>query len=105
MLVEGLPFSIGRHALAGDPPVQHDAELLLRFIHPYEMAPRHFVLEERDGGLVIGDLNMVLGTFVNGIRLASFEQADSKPLRMGVTEIQAGGLDSTARFTLVVAGR
>ena len=81
MLVEGLPFSIGRHALAGDPPVQHDAELLLRFTHPYEMAPRHFVLEERDGGLVIGDLNMVLGTFVNGIRLASFEQADSKPLR------------------------
>lgn len=105
VLVEGLPFSIGRRALAGDPPAQHDAELLLRFSRPYEMAPRHFVLEEKDGGLVIRDLNTVLGTLVNGIRLASFEQTDSKPLRMGVTEIQAGGLDSTARFTLVVTGR
>ena len=54
---------------------------------------------------MIRDLNTVFGTLVNGIRLASFEQADSKPLRMGVTEIQAGGLDSTARFTLVVTGR
>ena len=72
---------------------------------PYEMAPRHFVLEEQNGGLAIRDLGTVLGTSVNGIRIASFEQADNMPVKLGVSEIQAGGLDSTARFTLVVTGR
>jgi CRP-like cAMP-binding protein len=103
--VEELPFSVGRRALAGDPPAKHDAELLLRVTKPYEMAPRHFVLEEQNGGLAIRDLGTVLGTSVNGIRIASFEQADNMPVKLGVSEIQAGGLDSTARFTLVVTGR
>jgi len=103
--VESLPFSVGRRALSGDPAAKHDAELLLRVTKPYEMAPRHFVLEEQNGGLAIRDLGTVLGTLVNGIRIASFEQSDSTPLKLGVSEIQAGGLDSTARFTLVVTGR
>lgn len=105
IVIPGLPFSIGRRALAGDPAASHDAELLLRITKPYEMAPRHFVLEEQGGSLAIRDLGTVLGTLVNGIRLASFEQADSTPLKLGLTEIQAGGLDSSARFTLVVTGR
>ena len=105
VLVADLPFSVGRRALAGDPPARHDAELLSRFNHPYEMAPRHFLLEEQNDGLAIRDLNTVLGTLVNGIRLASFEQTESRPLRLGVSEIQAGDLDSTAKFMLVVTGR
>lgn len=103
--VESLPFSVGRRALAGDPPARHDAELLLSVTKPYEMAPRHFVLEEQNGGLAIRDHGTVLGTSVNGIRIASFEQSDSTPLKLGVSEVQAGGLDNTARFTLVVTGR
>lgn len=103
--VSDLPFSVGRRALAGDSAASHDAELLLRVTKPYEMAPRHFVIEEQNGGLMIRDLGSVLGTLVNGIRIASFEQADSTSIKIGLTEIQAGGIDSTARFTLVVTGR
>ena len=97
-----MPFSVGRRALAGDSPAKHDAELLLRVTKPYEMAPRHFVLEEQNGGLAIRDLGTVLGALVNSIRIASFEQSDSTPLKLGVSETQAGGLDSTVRFTLAV---
>lgn len=105
VVVDSLPFAVGRRALAGDPAAKNDAELLLRVTRPYEMAPRHFVLEEQNGSLAIRDSGTVLDTLVNNIRLASFEQADSAPLKFGVTEIQAGGLDSTAKFTLVVTGR
>jgi CRP-like cAMP-binding protein len=103
--VDKLPFAVGRRAVAGETAARNDAELLLRVTKPYEMAPRHFVIEEQNGGLAIRDLGTVLGTLVNGIRIAPFEQSDSAPLKLGVSEIQAGGLDSTARFTLVVTGR
>lgn len=99
---ESLPFSAGRRALSGDPPAKHAAEFLLRITKPYEMAPRHFVLEEQNGRLAIHNLDTVLGALVNGIRIVSFEQSDRTPLKLGISEIQAGGLDSTARFTLAV---
>lgn len=105
VLVENLPFSVGRRAVAGEAATKVEAELLLRVTKPYEMAPKHFVLEEQGGSLAIRDLGTVLGTLVDGIRIANFEQSDSAPLKLGVTEIQAGGLDSTANFTLVVTGR
>jgi CRP-like cAMP-binding protein len=105
VVVNKLPFAVGRRAVAGEAAAKSDAELLLRVTKPYEMAPRHFVIEEQDGGLVLRDLGTVLGTLVNSIRIASFEQSDSAPLNLGLSEIQAGGLDSTVRFTLVVTGR
>ena len=105
LVVDKLPFAVGRRAVAGEAAARNDAELLLRVTKPYEMAPRHFVFEERNGGLVIRDLGTVLSTLVNEIRIAPFEQSDSATLKLGVSEIQAGGLDSTARFTLVVTGR
>ncbi len=101
-VVTGLPFSVGRRAVAGEAASAKDVELLLRVTKPFEMAPRHFVIEEQHGSLALRDLGTALGTLVNGIRFAPFEQSDSTMLKMGVSEIQAGGLDSTVRFNLVV---
>lgn len=103
IVIDKLPFSVGRRAVAGEAAAKHDAELLLRVTKPFEMAPHHFVFEDQDGMLVIRDYGSVLGTLVNGIRIAQFEQSDSAPLKFGVTEIQAGGMDSTVKFNLVVS--
>ena len=105
VVVESLPFAVGRRALAGEAASSEDAELLLRVTRPYEMTPRHFVIEDQNGTLAIRDLGSVLGTLVGGIRIATFEQSDSAPVKFGVTEVQAGGIDSKACFTLVVTGR
>lgn len=104
VVIENLPFAVGRRAVAGEPAASAGAQLLLRVTKPYEMAPHHFVLEDDNGTLLIRDAGTVLGTMVNGIRIAAFEQSDTAPVKFGVTEIQAGGIDSTARFTLVVTG-
>jgi hypothetical protein len=105
VVIEKLPFRVGRRAIAGDPSTQGSAELLLRTTKAFEMAPQHFVIEEEHGRLLIRDLGSVLGTLVNGIRIAQFEESDSVPLKMGVTEIQVGGLDSSIQFNLAVKGR
>jgi hypothetical protein len=104
IVIDHLPFRVGRRAIAGDPASLDDAELLLRTTKPYEMAPEHFIIEERDGRLFLRDLGSVLGTLVDGKRIASFEQSDSAPLKPGVTRIVVGGIDSSIAFNLVIGG-
>jgi len=102
ILIETLPFRVGRRAVAGDAGSRTDAELLLRTTKPYEMAPEHFIIESRDGALYLRDLGSVLGTLVNGVRVASFEQNDSVPLKPGINHVVAGGIDSSITFNLVI---
>ncbi|NKB59947.1 MAG: cyclic nucleotide-binding domain-containing protein [Alphaproteobacteria bacterium] len=104
IVVDSLPFVVGRRADAADAASKKEAELLLRVTKQFEIAPRHFVIEEQNGGLAIRDNGSVLGTLVNGIRIAQFEQSDSALLKLGMTEVQVGGLESTIRFNLVVTG-
>lgn len=105
VVIGKLPFRVGRRAIAGDPPTRGSAELLLRTTKAFEMAQHHFAIEEKHGRLLIRDLGSVLGTLVNGIRIAQFEESDTAPLKMGVTEIQVGGLDSAIQFNLTIKGR
>ena len=66
------------------------------------MAPEHFVIERRDDRLFLRDLGSVLGTLVNGVRVASFEQTDTAPLKPGINRIVVGGIDSSIAFNLVI---
>jgi len=102
IVISHFPFRVGRRAVAGDPTSRTEAELLLRTTKQYEMAPEHFVIEKRDGRLFLRDLGTVLGTLVNGVRVASFEQTDTAPLKPGVNRIVVGGIDSSIAFNLVV---
>jgi len=104
LVIKKLPFIIGRRADAAHGASTTDGELLLRVTRPFKMAPQHFIIKEQHGGLAIRDLGSVLGTVVNGVRIAQFEQSDSVSLKLGVSEIQPGGLESTIRFNLVVTG-
>lgn len=104
IVIDRLPFRVGRRAVAGDPPSRTEAELLLMTTKPYEMAPMHFIIEDVQGRLILRDLGSVLGTLVNGKRIAPFEGSDSAPLRLGVNQILVGGIDSSIAFNLVIEG-
>mgnify|MGYP003627146427 CR=1 FL=1 len=105
IVIDRLPFRVGRRAVAGDPASKSEAELRLLTTKPYEMAPMHFVIEDVQGRLTLRDLGSVLGTLVNGTRIAPFEESDSAPLKLGVNQILVGGLDSSISFNLVIEGR
>lgn len=110
VVVKSLPFIVGRRAdmVETDAPEEtaEDTEsgVFLRVNNAVEIAPRHFIIEEQNGGLAVRDLGTTLGTLVNGARIAQFEHSDSVLLKLGVSEIQPGGLDNHIRFTLVLTG-
>ncbi|MEX2617657.1 MAG: cyclic nucleotide-binding domain-containing protein [Alphaproteobacteria bacterium] len=105
IVIDCLPFRVGRRAIAGEPASKTPAELLLLTTKPFEMAPMHFVIEDVQGRLNLRDLGSVLGTLVNGTRVAPFEASDSAPLKLGMNQILVGGLDSSIAFNLVIEGR
>ncbi len=100
--VERVRFRIGRRALPGGPTRVEPVELSLQAHNYFQMAARHFAIEDRDGRLVVRDLGTPLGTLVNGRRIAAFAESLTAPLRLGANEIRAGGADSRFRFTLVI---
>lgn len=110
VIVKNLPFTVGRRAdmveaeNADDASKGIESGVLLRVNDANEIAPRHFIIEEQNGGLAIRDLGSTLGTLVNGVRIAQFEQSDSVLLKLGVSEIQPGGLDNHIRFKLILTG-
>ncbi len=100
--VESLPFRVGRRMLAGEHTRIDPVELSLQAGATFHLAAQHFVIEGREGHLVLRDLGSPLGTLVNDTRAAEFEESLIAPLRFGANEIQAGGAESRYRFTLLV---
>jgi hypothetical protein len=100
--VVSLPFRVGRRVLPGEHTRIDPVELSLQAGETFHLAAQHFVIEEREGQLVVRDLGSPLGTLVNDTRVAEFEEGLIAPLRFGANEIQAGGAESRYRFTLLV---
>ena len=100
--IAGLPYRIGRHALADDKTSTSASELLLRCPGSSQVSPQHLAIEARDGRLVVRDLGSHLGSVVNGIRVAHFEQSEESDLRFGDNEVQLGGLDSPYLFRIII---
>jgi len=102
VIVKKFPFLVGRRKDPGDTGGADQADLTLNAPGSGQLARQHFALEDRDGRLVIRDLESDLGTLVNGLRIASFERNDTADLRFGDNRIQAGGLESPFRFHVIV---
>ncbi len=102
LLMESLPFRVGRRVLPGEHTRIGPVELSLQAGESFHLAAQHFAIEDRERRLVLRDLGSPLGTLVNDARVAEFEESLIAPLRFGANEIQAGGSESRYRFTLLV---
>lgn len=97
-----LPYRVGRQPRPGEPPHAASSELALRSQGSEQLSIRHFSIAEHDGVLVFQDLGSHLGTLVNGLRVAHFEQSDTAGLVFGENIVQAGGIESPYRFRVIV---
>lgn len=102
IVVGELPFRLGRRIKPDEPPSATKAELMLQCAHGDEISPLQFAIQDLEGRLVVRDLESHLGTLVDGQRIAHFEQSQTADLRFGATPVQAGGLESSYRFQIIV---
>ena len=102
LLVESLPFRVGRRMLPGEHTRIDPVALSLQAGETCHLAAQQFAIEDCEVQLVVRDLGSPLGTLVNDRRVAEFEEGLIAALRFGANEIQAGGAESRYRFTLLV---
>ena len=102
IVIEELPFRVGRRAQPGDPQLSTPTFLALAASEPIHLSPEHFVVENEGGEIVVRDLGSELGTVANGNRIAKFEHNSASGLRFGDNRIVAGGAHSPYRFLLII---
>jgi len=103
VVVEKLPFRVGRRAIRREPQSITQAHLSLRSEGLSEVSFEHFAIEDHGGEAVVRDLDSHLGTLVNGERIASFAQNQISGLQFGINDVQVGGTDSSAKFRIEVS--
>ena len=102
IVVEKLPFIVGRRSKQDDPPHALPSALLVRPHDMFRIDLEHFAILKHDGNIFVRDLESHLGTVVNGQRLATFEQSPMTQLGLGMNMVEAGGADSPYRFCIMV---
>ncbi len=102
--ITAFPFEVGGHIRAGVSPSHRTHGLSLRHADEQRISNPQFSLEFVAGRLHLRDLGSRLGTVVNDVRLARFEETDIIPLDLGESRVQTGGEDSPYRFRLLVEG-
>jgi hypothetical protein len=100
--IDRFPFRIGRRLNPGEPPLQTKAELALTGSDMYQLSPTHFSIELIERKPAVRDLGSYLGTVVNGVRIAKFENSEVAMLQLGQNLVLAGGDDSPYSFAIVV---
>lgn len=105
VVVSDLPFRVGRKLRAKERGRHPPVALALGAKDIFDISPEHFALEEEKGRLVVRDLGSHLGTIVNGIRVADFEQTAIVGLQFGQNLVQPGGIDCPFQFSVIVDKR
>jgi len=105
VVVSDLPFRVGRKLRAREHGRYAAVSLALGAKDIFDISPEHFALEEQNERLIVRDLGSDLGTIVNGIRIADFEQTSVVGLQFGQNLIQPGGIDCPFQFSVVVEKR
>ena len=102
IVISRLPYRVGRRAVLDHESAATQSELSLGIRDDLTVSPEHFVLEERDGILIVRDLDSYLGTIVNGRPVSRFGKSKTIPLAFGSNLVVAGGIESSYRFTVLV---
>jgi CRP-like cAMP-binding protein len=100
--IKKFPYRVGRRLQPGEPPHQTATELALTGSDMYQMSPAHFAIELIERRPAVRDLGSYLGTVVNGVRIAKFENSEVAMLQLGQNLVLAGGDDSPYSFAIVV---
>lgn len=102
VIVERVPFCIGRRALGEGMDTYRDVSLALDDTRPFNLSRRHFTIDSDDGALIVRDNGSYHGTLVNGLLLGGEGRAHSAPLMGGANDVVAGKADSPFRFRIVI---
>lgn len=105
VVVSELPFRVGRKLRAKERGHYAGVGLALGAKDIFDISPEHFAIEDQKGRLVARDLGSHLGTIVNGVRIADFEQTAVVGLQFGQNLVQPGGIDCPFQFSVVVEKR
>ena len=105
LVLEQRPFLVGRRKTEAHGPLLETDRLALYDGERHSLSARHFVIEDREGEIVLRDLGSRMGTVLNGAYLSRFSHPEGLPLRLGVNEIVAGTKESEFRFRLVAEAR
>jgi CRP-like cAMP-binding protein len=97
-----LPYRIGRKPTDESPRVLAPVDLALVTRDILQMSLEHLAIASKGDSLVVEDLASEAGTWVNGVRIARFENTAVAPLRWGENEIVIGPQDSPLRFLVIV---
>jgi CRP/FNR family cyclic AMP-dependent transcriptional regulator len=102
VVVDRLPFVVGRRPAAGQPRPGGAVQLELEDTAPYRLSRRHFAVVAGAEGLAVSDDNSTLGTAVNGEAVGEQFPRSEVALRRGENLVVAGGAGSPFAFRLVV---
>lgn len=102
IVISRLPYRVGRRAGPDHEPAATQSQLSLGIRDDRAISPEHFALEERDGVLIVRDLDSYLGTIVNERSVSRFGSSKTIPLVFGSNLVVAGGIESSHRFTVLV---
>ncbi|MBL93438.1 MAG: hypothetical protein CMH56_16680 [Myxococcales bacterium] len=97
-MITRLPFRVGRKSES--PLVSND--LALDDKKPYHLSRNHFVIERKDGHVVIRDRGSFMGTQVNGKKIGGHSSEKIAFLNLGQNEVIAGGHDSPFHLAIEI---
>ena len=97
-MVTRLPFRVGRKSES--PLVSND--LALDDAKPYHLSRNHFVIERKEGHVIIRDRGSFMGTQVNGKKIGGHASEKLAFLQLGHNEIIAGGKDSPFHLAIEI---
>lgn len=102
LVVEHLPFAIGRTPSGQENSPAVNVALPLNDSQPYRLSRAHFCVDQHDGEVLIRDLGSKLGTHVNGVAIGLDFDRDSERLVHGENSVIAGGTNSGFAFRVIV---
>jgi len=103
ILIETLPFRVGRPADNAEPTSIIQPDLLVNDREPHRLSRQHFEVFADDAKICVRDLHSTLGTSVNGQPIGHHFATDRAELTAGSNQVAAGGRDTPYEFAITIS--
>lgn len=102
MILDRLPFRIGRRQSGEGADILSANDLALRDNYPYQISRNHCSIERSGAELIVRDRGSTLGTILNGQTMGTESEHMALPLQQGANKLVLGGEDSPFQFNVLV---